>query len=108
MPAKKLDNMYYPYKYGRRGQVDGLMSGQLVMAHTTPINIQQPVCDAESCTQDYGIAQQQSVYLLCVRPILSMGGIIYIIATGQKKKQLNDDMIRWSNSFHKSGRWLSG
>lgn len=74
MPAKKPDNMHYPYKYGRRGQVHGLMSGQLVMAHTTPINIQQPVCDAESYTQDYGTDQQQSVYLLCVRPILSMGG----------------------------------
>lgn len=49
----------------------GLMSGQLVMAHTTPINIQQPVCDAEGCTQDYGIAHQQSVYLLC------MGGHLY-------------------------------
>lgn len=62
--------------------MQGLMSGQLVTAHTTPINIQQPVCDAESCAQDYGIG----VYLLCVRPILNMGGVIYIIATGQKEK----------------------
>lgn len=66
IPAKKLDYMQaLSLQIQQKGPSARLMSGQLVMAHTTPINIQQPVCDAVSCAQDYGIAQQQSVYLLC-------------------------------------------
>lgn len=80
--------------------MQGLMSGQLVMAHTTPINIQQPVCDAESCAQDYGIG----VYLLCVRPILNMGGgHLYHSHRTKGKKQLNDDISGGQIAFTSLG-----